>query len=154
MPRVNPATNPAASEFDVVIIGAGFSGMYLLHLLRGSGFSVQVLDKASGVGGTWYWNRYPGARCDVDSMQYCFEFSSALEQEWNWSERYAAQPEILVYANHVADRFDLRRDIQLDTEVESAVFDEDRGRWSIETAHGGKNTRAVLRDGDRLSVRA
>ena len=129
-------TNNLANEYDVVVIGAGFSGMYLLHRLRGMGFSVRVLDKASGVGGTWYWNRYPGARCDVESMQYCFEFSSALEQEWNWSERYTAQPEILVYANHVADRFDLRRDMQLDTHVESAVFDDTVQRWLVETGHG------------------
>ena len=133
-------TKPLATqrEFDVVIIGAGFSGMYLLQRLRRLGFSVRVLDKAGGVGGTWYWNRYPGARCDVESMQYCFEFSSELEQEWNWTERYAAQPEILVYANHVADRFDLRRDIQLDTQVDAAVFDEADKCWIIKTDDGAQ----------------
>ena len=94
------------SQFDVVIVGAGFSGLSLLHHLRAMGFSVRVIEKASGVGGTWYWNRYPGARCDSESMQYCFEFSSELEQEWDWSERYSAQPEILEYANHIADRFE------------------------------------------------
>src|SRR5882672_6660464 len=103
--------------FDAVIVGAGFAGMYMLHRLRGMGFSVRVFEAGSGVGGTWYWNRYPGARCDVESMQYSYQFSDELQQEWEWTERYATQPEILDYANHVADRFDLRRDIEFDTRV-------------------------------------
>ena len=94
--------------YDVVVVGAGFAGMYMLHRLRGQGFSVRVYEQGGDVGGTWYWNRYPGARCDVESMQYSYSFSDELQQEWNWSERYAPQPEILKYANHVADRFDLR----------------------------------------------
>ncbi len=104
-----------ARELDAVIVGAGFAGMYMLHRLRGLGLRVQVIEAGTGVGGTWYWNRYPGARCDTESMQYSFSFSPELQQEWTWTERYAGQPEILRYANHVADRFDLRRDIQLET---------------------------------------
>ena len=127
-------------ECDVVIVGAGFSGLYLLHRLRGLGFSVRVFEAGAGVGGTWYWNRYPGARCDVESMQYSYSFDEALQQEWDWSERFAGQPEILEYAEHVADRFDLRRDIEFDTTVKSARFDDMTGRWAIETetAKGGE----------------
>ncbi len=99
----------AGSVVDAVVVGAGFAGMYMLHRLRGLGFSARVFEAGSGVGGTWFWNRYPGARCDVESMQYSFSFSEELDQEWNWSEKYAPQPEILAYANHIADRFDLRR---------------------------------------------
>jgi len=115
--------------------------MYMLHRLRVLGFSARVYEQGGGVGGTWYWNRYPGARCDVESMQYSYSFSDALQQEWDWSERYAPQPEILAYANHVADRFDLRRDIQFDTVVERAVFDERANLWSVTTSDG-KTTRA------------
>jgi cyclohexanone monooxygenase len=129
---------PAAAEpvFDAVIVGAGFAGMYMLHRLRGLGFSARVFEAGSGVGGTWYWNRYPGARCDVESMQYSFSFSEELDQEWNWSEKYAPQPEILSYANHVADRFDLRRHIVFDTRVTAATFDEAAKCWRIETDRG------------------
>src|SRR6478609_2792761 len=126
----------AAEAYDVVVVGAGFAGMYMLHRLRGLGFSARVYEQGGGVGGTWYWNRYPGARCDVESMQYSYSFSEELQQEWDWSERYAPQPEILNYANHVADRFDLRRDIQFDTSVERAVFDERARRWSVSTSDG------------------
>ncbi|MBR0970857.1 MULTISPECIES: flavin-containing monooxygenase [Bradyrhizobium] len=126
----------ATEAYDVVVVGAGFAGMYMLHRLRGLGFSVRVYERGGGVGGTWYWNRYPGARCDVESMQYSYSFSDELQQEWDWSERYAPQPEILKYANHVADRFDLRRDIQFDTGVERAVFDEHARRWAVTTADG------------------
>ena len=126
----------AADSYDVVVVGAGFAGMYMLHRLRGLGFSVRVYEQGSGVGGTWYWNRYPGARCDVESMQYSYSFCDELQQEWDWSERYAPQAEILRYANHVADRFDLRRDIQFDTRIERAVFDEDANRWTVTTSHG------------------
>ena len=118
--------------FDAVIVGAGFAGMYMLHRLRGMGLSVRLFEAGGGVGGTWYWNRYPGARCDVESMQYSYQFSDELQQEWVWSERYAPQPEILRYANHVAARFDLRRDIQFDTRVYSAIFDEANDRWVLE----------------------
>ena len=126
------------SSFDAVIVGAGFAGMYMLHRLRRLGLSVRVFEAGSSVGGTWYWNRYPGARCDVESVQYSYQFSDALQQEWDWSERYATQPEILRYANHVADQFDLRRDIQFDTRVQTAAFDETAGRWVIDTSDGDR----------------
>src|SRR3954454_9145381 len=129
------AAAPAAT-YDVVVVGAGFAGMYMLHRLRGLGFSVRVYEQGGDVGGTWYWNRYPGARCDVESMQYSYSFSEELQQEWDWSERYAPQPEILRYANHVADRFKLRSDIQLDTRVDQAVFDESANCWDVATADG------------------
>jgi cyclohexanone monooxygenase len=132
----------AERELDAVIVGAGFAGLYMLHRLRGLGFSAQVFEAGTGVGGTWYWNRYPGARCDVESMDYSYSFSEELQQEWKWTERYSAQPEILKYINHVADRFDLRRDIQFETRVTSAVFDEATNRWAVETDRG-----------DRVSVR-
>src|SRR4051812_43153804 len=122
--------------YDVVVVGAGFAGMYMLHRLRGQGMTARVYEQGSGVGGTWYWNRYPGARCDVESMQYSYSFSDELQQEWDWSERYAPQPEILKYANHVADRFNLRPDIQFDTRVERAEFDERNGIWSVMTSDG------------------
>ena len=121
---------------DVVIVGAGFSGLYLLHRLRGLGYSIRMFEAGSDVGGTWYWNRYPGARCDVESMQYSYSFSEELQQEWDWSERFSAQPEILEYASHVADRFDLRRDIEFSTTVTSAHFDEAGRRWTVETDKG------------------
>jgi len=127
-------------DFDVIVVGSGFSGLYLLHLLRGLGFSVRVLEAGGGVGGTWYWNRYPGARCDVESVQYSLKFDPDLEQEWDWTERYATQPEILRYAEHVADRFDLRRDIQFDTRVASAVYDDDARTWTVETEAGARLT--------------
>jgi cation diffusion facilitator CzcD-associated flavoprotein CzcO len=123
---------------DVVVVGAGFAGMYMLHRLRALGLRAAVLEAGSDVGGTWYWNRYPGARCDIESMQYSYQFSDALQQEWQWSERYATQPEILRYANHVADRFDLRRDIRFDTRVEAASFDEAAGRWLIASSDGSR----------------
>ncbi len=123
-------------DLDVVVVGAGFAGMYMLHRLRGMGLAVRVLEAGSGVGGTWYWNRYPGARCDIESMEYSYQFSDELQQEWAWSERYAAQPEILRYANHVADRFELRKDIQFETRVQAAVFDQAAGGWRVETEAG------------------
>jgi cation diffusion facilitator CzcD-associated flavoprotein CzcO len=125
-------------DFDAVIVGAGFGGMYMLHRLRDKGFTARVFEAGSGVGGTWYWNRYPGARCDVESVQYSYQFSPELEQEWEWTERYATQPEILRYANHVADRFDLRRDIRFETRIAAAVFDETANLWRVETDKGDK----------------
>jgi cyclohexanone monooxygenase len=124
------------AEFDVAIVGAGFAGMYMLHRVRGLGMTARVFEAGSGVGGTWYWNRYPGARCDVESMQYSYQFSDELQQEWDWTERYATQPEILDYANHVADRFDLRRDIQFDTRIEAATWDDAADRWTVRTDAG------------------
>ncbi|MCK1517706.1 NAD(P)/FAD-dependent oxidoreductase [Bradyrhizobium sp. 190] len=128
----------AGAAFDAVIVGAGFAGMYMLHRLRELGFTARVYEAGGGVGGTWYWNRYPGARCDVESMQYSFSFSEELDQQWDWSEKYAPQPEILTYANHVADRFDLRRHILFDTRVTAATFDETAKCWRIETDRGDK----------------
>jgi cyclohexanone monooxygenase len=125
-----------AATYDVVVVGAGFAGMYMLHKLRGLGLSVRVYEQGGDVGGTWYWNRYPGARCDVESMQYSYSFSDELQQEWNWSERYAPQPEILKYANHVADRFKLRSDIQLNTRVDQAMFDESANCWQVAASDG------------------
>ncbi len=131
-------TNPRTVELDAVVVGAGFAGLYMLHRLRGQGLSVRVFEAAGGVGGTWYWNRYPGARCDIESLEYSYQFSEELQQEWEWKERYAPQPEILEYLDHVADRLDLRRDIQFDTRVESAHFDEESARWTLRTSAGGR----------------
>ena len=123
-------------QLDAVVVGAGFSGLYALHRLRGLGLSTRVFEAGEGVGGTWYWNRYPGARCDVESMDYSYSFSEELQQEWHWTERYSSQPEILKYLDQVADRFDLRRDIRLATRVTEAVFDEAAARWNIRTDRG------------------
>ena len=121
----------AAAQFDVIIIGAGMSGMYQLHRLRELGLSVRVFEAGSGVGGTWYWNRYPGARFDSESYSYGYSFSEALLQEWDWSEHFSAQPETLRYLNFVADKFDLRRDIQFDSRVEAAVYDDVGPCWNV-----------------------
>ena len=126
------------SIFDAVVVGAGLAGVCMLHQLRRRGFSVRVFEAGSGIGGTWFWNRYPGARCDAPSIEYSYQFSEQLQQDWDWSERYATQPEILRYINHVADRFCLRPDIQLNTPVTTAAFDEATGHWSIETDDGGR----------------
>jgi len=126
------------SSVDVVVVGAGFSGMYALHRLRGSGLSVRVFETGDSVGGTWYWNRYPGARVDVPSLFYSYSFSSELQQEWNWPETYSAQPELLRYAESVADRFDLRRDISFETTVVRAAWDDGAARWTIETDRGDR----------------
>ena len=131
------ANVPGTRTVDVAVVGAGFAGLCLLHRLRQSGFSARVFEKGESVGGTWHWNRYPGARCDIESFDYCFSFSPQLLSDWRWTERYAAQPEILRYLDHVADRFDLRRDIALGTEVLSARFDEGRALWTLETSDGG-----------------
>jgi len=130
------ADQKAPSSVDAVIVGAGFAGMYMLHRLRELGISAWVFEAGTDVGGTWYWNRYPGARCDVESLEYQYSFSDELQREWNWTERYATQPEILSYASHVADRFDLRREMQFETRVTSAIFDEATERWTIATDQG------------------
>ncbi len=133
------------SSIDAVIVGAGFSGLYLLHRLRGLGFSARLFERGDGVGGTWYWNRYPGARCDVESMEYSYSFDEDLQQEWRWPEKYSAQPDILAYINHVADRFDLRRDITFETTVTAAHFDEAAHRWTVETDTGERvSTRFLI----------
>jgi cation diffusion facilitator CzcD-associated flavoprotein CzcO len=123
-------------DFDAVVVGAGFAGLYMLHRLREIGLATRVYEAGGGVGGTWYWNRYPGARCDAESLAYSYSFSPELEQDWQWTERYATQPEILRYAEHVADRFDLRRDIRFERRVVAATFDEVSNRWTIGTDRG------------------
>jgi cation diffusion facilitator CzcD-associated flavoprotein CzcO len=128
--------NASTQDVDVVVVGAGFAGIYALYKLREAGLSSAVLEAGGGVGGTWYWNRYPGARCDIQSLEYSYQFSEELQQEWSWSERYSPQPEILAYANHVTDRFGLRDGIQFNTRVVSAVFDETSERWTVETDGG------------------
>jgi cyclohexanone monooxygenase len=140
--------NPGANDYDAVVVGAGFAGLYALHRLRDDlGLSVRVVEIADGVGGTWYWNRYPGARCDIESYSYSYSFSPELQQEWSWSERFAGQPEILRYLEHVADRFDLRRDIQFGTRVTAANWDDDTRRWVIETDGGDRMTAQFLVSG-------
>jgi len=131
-----PEGASAAQAFDAIVIGAGFAGLYMLVRLRALGLRARALEAGDGVGGTWYWNRYPGARCDVESLQYSYSFSEELQQEWQWTERYPRQEEILRYINHVADRFDLRRDIALNTRASAAHYDEGRQRWSVHTKGG------------------
>ena len=130
----------ADTELDVVIVGAGFAGLYALHKMRSMGLRVHALEAGSDVGGTWYWNRYPGARCDVPSIEYSFSFDPDLQQEWNWTELMATQPEILAYANHVADRFELRKHIRFNTRVNSACFDESAKSWRVKTDSGDEIT--------------
>src|SRR6187431_571747 len=130
----------ASEKFDLVVVGAGFAGMYMLHRARGLGITARCFETGDGVGGTWYWNRYPGARCDVESMEYSYSFDADLQQEWEWTERYAPQPEILRYLEHVADRFDLRRDIRFSTRVTGARFDEGTDRWTVMTDDGATTT--------------
>jgi cation diffusion facilitator CzcD-associated flavoprotein CzcO len=134
--RSSEASGVLVNHFDAVIIGAGFSGLYMLYRLRELGFSTRLYEAGEGVGGTWYWNRYPGARCDSPSVHYSYSFSPELEQEWEWTEKYPRQPEILRYLNHVADRFDLRCDIQLNTRVISAAYDDASHLWLIKTDQG------------------
>jgi cation diffusion facilitator CzcD-associated flavoprotein CzcO len=125
------------SETDIIVIGAGFAGLYAVHRAASAGLSVVALEAAPDVGGTWYWNRYPGARCDVESVDYSYSFDEALQQSWTWTERFAAQPEILAYLRHVADRFDLRRHYRFGVDVVGASFDQAAGRWQVRTADGG-----------------
>ena len=139
------ANSGKSPDFDAVIIGAGFAGLGMLRRLREElGMSAQVYEVGSGVGGTWYWNRYPGARCDTESFIYCFTFSKELLQDWHWSGKYPEQPEILTYLNHIADRFDLRRDIQFNTRVTAARFLEDTNQWEVETDQGDRVTARFL----------
>ena len=138
MPESTTAITRPPNELDVLIVGAGFSGLYLLHRMRKLGLHARALEAGSGVGGTWYWNRYPGARCDVESMQYSFSVFDELEQGWKWSELFSGQPEILAYANHVADHFDLRREVHFNTRVTHTHFDEAQAVWRVRTEHGDK----------------
>jgi cation diffusion facilitator CzcD-associated flavoprotein CzcO len=134
--QASPAGDAAAATFDAVVVGAGFAGLYTLIRLRALGMSARVYEAGSEVGGTWYWNRYPGARCDVESVEYSYSFSEELQQEWEWTERFAAQPEIMRYLNHVADRFGLRPDIQLGTRMTAAGYDEAARQWQVSTSAG------------------
>ncbi|MGB1007979.1 MAG: flavin-containing monooxygenase, partial [Thalassobaculaceae bacterium] len=134
----------APARFDAIIIGAGIAGMYQLHRLRQLGLSVRVFETGGDVGGTWYWNRYPGARFDSESWTYGYSFSEALLQEWDWSEHFSAQPETLRYLNHVAEKFDLRRDIQFNAQVTAAHYQDDWGGWEIELADGGRHRATFL----------
>ena len=136
--RLMSITNPdtSALDADVIVVGAGMCGLYALKVLRDQGHQVLVLEKGSGVGGTWFWNRYPGARCDIPSLEYSFGFDPELEQEWVWTEHFASQPEIERYLNHIADRYDLRRDIRVGTGVTAMDFDEATNTWLVETDSG------------------
>jgi len=137
----SPEGRPGGVEdVDAVVVGAGLAGLYALYRLRQLGLRTVVLEAGGGVGGTWYWNRYPGARCDVESYDYSYSFSAELQQEWVWTERFPAQGEVLAYVNHVADRFDLRRDVRLHTRVVQAAFDDDTARWTVTTAAGDRMT--------------
>lgn len=128
----------SAERFDVIIVGAGISGMYMLYRMRKLGLSARVIEMGADLGGTWYWNRYPGARCDTDTIEYSYSFDEDLQQEWEWPQRYPTQAEILTYLNHVADRHDLRRDISFGMRVEAASFDEESNRWGVTTADGAE----------------
>jgi cyclohexanone monooxygenase len=125
-----------AKKLDAIVVGAGFAGLYALYSLRKAGLRGQILEAGKDIGGTWFWNRYPGARCDVESLEYSYSFSDELQQEWNWPERFAAQPDILRYINHVADRLDLRQSIQTGTRVVSAVFNRTTDLWTVTSANG------------------
>lgn len=141
MAEQGQAPSAAGAEpvvLDAVVVGAGFAGMYMLHRLRGLGLTARVLEAGSGVGGTWFWNRYPGARCDIESLEYQYGFEDDLPREWKWTERYATQPEILRYLNHFADRYDLRRDMEFETRVASAIFDATANRWTVATDRGDR----------------
>ena len=135
------------NHFDALVIGAGFAGLYALHRLRELGLRVQALEAAENVGGTWLFNRYPGARCDIESIEYSYSFSDAIQQEWEWTETMPAQPEIEAYLNFVADRLDLRRDITFDTTVDAMTFDEDAAVWTLDTDTGETIRGAVRRRG-------
>ena len=137
-------TQADKNTFDVIVVGAGFSGLYLIHKMRQLGYSVKVFEKGDDVGGTWYWNRYPGARCDIESVDYSFGFDEDLQKEWVWSERYATQPEILRYIQHVADRFDLRPDIAFETRVEQAKWNEGDSNWTVKTDKGEAYTSRIF----------
>ena len=138
---MSATTSASVTEIDAVVVGAGFAGLYMLHRLRGMGLSVRLIEAGGGVGGTWYWNRYPGARCDVESVEYSYGFSEELQQQWQWSERYAAQAEILAYLEHVATRFALYPDIRFNTRVLAAHFDADTVGWRVTTDDGNYHAR-------------
>jgi cation diffusion facilitator CzcD-associated flavoprotein CzcO len=142
-----------ARELDLLVVGAGFGGIYAVYRARQMGLTVRAYEKADGVGGTWYHNRYPGARCDVESIDYSYDFSDELQQDWVWTEKYASQPEILAYAEHVVERFDLGRDIQLGTVITQLDYDDEGCRWNVVTNRGERiSARWVLLAAGLLSV--
>jgi cyclohexanone monooxygenase len=136
MTTSNGARKAQETQLDVAVVGGGLGGLYALHKLRGLGFKTRVYEAGSGVGGTWFWNKYPGARCDVESLEYSYAFSDELQQEWSWPERYSTQPQILTYINFAAQKFDLMKDVQLNTRITHANFDGDANRWILKTADG------------------
>src|SRR5919202_4136633 len=129
-------TGAGLQQVDVAVVGAGFAGIYCRHRLRKAGFSAVALEAGGDVGGTWYWNRYPGARCDIQTIDYSYTFDPELESAWQWSEKYATQPEILRYLGFVADRYDLRRDIRFGTKVTAASWYESTQRWQLTRSNG------------------
>jgi cyclohexanone monooxygenase len=150
MKQSQSAKAPLRPAYDAIVVGAGFAGLYMVHTLRGLGLSVHCFEAGDEVGGTWYWNRYPGARCDVESQQYSFSFCKEIEDEWIWTERYSGQPEILSYLKFVADRLDLRKDISLGTRVTAAIYDDTSQLWSVSTATGESVHAQHLYYGDGL----
>src|SRR3954447_4887573 len=141
--RLDPVVTSAAQDVrDAIVVGAGFAGLYAVHVLRDDlGLDVIAFDAAGDVGGTWYWNRYPGARVDIESVNYSYSFDEDLQQEWHWSERFCAQPEILAYLNHVADRFDLRRSFRFNTRITALTWDDATSLWTA-TTDAGEHYRA------------
>lgn len=136
MTMSNGAKKPQETQLDVVVVGGGLGGLYALHKLRGLGFRTRVYEAGSGIGGTWFWNKYPGARCDIESLEYSYSFSGELQQEWSWPERYSTQPQILAYIKYAAEKFDLMKDVQLNTRITHTNFDGDANRWVLKTAGG------------------
>ena len=153
-PQAGTEAAEEVEQYDVIIIGAGVTGLYQLYRLRELGLSVRILEDGGGIGGTWYWNRYPGCRFDSESYTYGYSFSEELLQEWDWKEYYSGQPENERYLNYVADKFDLRRDIQLNARVASAVYDEDQSRWHVQTEDGRRAGDTIFNHSGRESVRA
>ena len=154
--RLSPSIKTKTNTYDALIVGSGFAGMYMLHKLNEVGLNSVILEEASDVGGTWYWNRYPGARCDVESMEYSYSFSEELQQEWEWSYRYSTQPEILEYAGHVADRFGLRKHIRFNSRVASATYNGVDSTWELKTTGGElyKGKYCIMATGTLSSVNA
>ncbi len=132
----NTEPNSPPADLDVIVVGGGLAGLYTLYRMRELGLKAHAFEAGAGLGGTWYWNRYPGCRCDIESLEYSYSFSPELEQEWHWPDRYGTQPQILEYIEHVADRFDLRRQVTLNTRVLSARFDGASNLWTITTDKG------------------
>ena len=153
--RSSETTNSGTTQqVDVAVVGAGFAGLYLLHRLRKAGFSAVVIEEAGDVGGTWYWNRYPGARCDIQTIDYSYTFDPELESAWTWSEKYATQPEILRYLGFVADRYDLRRDIRFGTRVTAANWDDASGALAARPPTTARRVLPLLHHGHRLPLHA